>query len=475
MAKISKTIKKLRNSRELTQDSLAEQLFVSRQTVSSWETDRTQPDIEMLKKLSEVLDVSIEELIYGEKLRTEENAANSNSKKVLIIIFSVIASVLIGSGLLLIFVSGWKNFPMALKTVFSLAPMLVGQAAALYVYRKHRESPAWREGAAVLWCAGSIATIALVNSIYELNNGFEGCMLIDSLLILPVIYLLDAVSPLIAYYTAVIYYGFYQADISNSPVWLLLVVAMFALGLAYVIKNRKNTADIRHIYSVWISVIAASIIGILTAIALESGIFAMLTSICICLYALDRDGSWNSPYHTIGLLGGALLSVSASFVWIPGYRYVWYEKIPIDPEYVVYGLLCAAVILIGVFIGRRTFLDNAGKIIFCTSAALCAALEFISENSFIMGSFLIYALICMAAVAQALSLIADGAKTGRFLPLNIGLLMIASLITEIIVAQNLGMLATGLMLVVMGIILLFINYTLAKKKKLSEKEVAEDE
>ncbi|MBQ8183490.1 MAG: helix-turn-helix transcriptional regulator [Clostridia bacterium] len=41
MAKISKNIKKLRASANMSQEALAEKLFISRQAVSSWENDRT--------------------------------------------------------------------------------------------------------------------------------------------------------------------------------------------------------------------------------------------------------------------------------------------------------------------------------------------------------------------------------------------------------------------------------------------------
>ena len=67
MTKISKSIKRLRNAQGISQEALAEKLFISRQAVSSWENDRTQSDIEMIGKLAEVFNVSIEELIYGEK------------------------------------------------------------------------------------------------------------------------------------------------------------------------------------------------------------------------------------------------------------------------------------------------------------------------------------------------------------------------------------------------------------------------
>ena len=56
----------LRREKGLTQEQLAETLHVTRQTVSSWETANSYPDVEMLAALSEVLEISVEQLIYGE-------------------------------------------------------------------------------------------------------------------------------------------------------------------------------------------------------------------------------------------------------------------------------------------------------------------------------------------------------------------------------------------------------------------------
>lgn len=63
---VGKNIKKFREAKELTQDALAEKLNVTRQAVSNWENNKTQPDIETLHNIAMQLEVSIEELIYGE-------------------------------------------------------------------------------------------------------------------------------------------------------------------------------------------------------------------------------------------------------------------------------------------------------------------------------------------------------------------------------------------------------------------------
>ena len=65
MIDIGKNIRFIRESRSMTQEELANQLFVSRQTVSNYETGRTKPDIEMLAKLAEILKADIHDLIYG--------------------------------------------------------------------------------------------------------------------------------------------------------------------------------------------------------------------------------------------------------------------------------------------------------------------------------------------------------------------------------------------------------------------------
>lgn len=56
----------LRGEAQMTQAEVAEKLNVTRQTISSYESGRTQPDVEMLKHLAEIYGVSLEELLRAE-------------------------------------------------------------------------------------------------------------------------------------------------------------------------------------------------------------------------------------------------------------------------------------------------------------------------------------------------------------------------------------------------------------------------
>ena len=59
-------IKKYRSELSMSQDELAEKVFVSRQSISNWENDKTYPDIKSLLLLSDVFQVSLDQLIKGD-------------------------------------------------------------------------------------------------------------------------------------------------------------------------------------------------------------------------------------------------------------------------------------------------------------------------------------------------------------------------------------------------------------------------
>ena len=70
------TIKQLRESRNLTQAELAEQIGVSSKTVSKWETAKGLPDISLLQPLAQALGISVIELMNGQHIANKNISAN---------------------------------------------------------------------------------------------------------------------------------------------------------------------------------------------------------------------------------------------------------------------------------------------------------------------------------------------------------------------------------------------------------------
>nr|WP_314012030.1 helix-turn-helix transcriptional regulator [Mogibacterium diversum] len=97
---LGKKIKYYRNEKAVTQDELAERVFVSRQTISNWENDKSYPDINSILLLSEVLDVPIDNLIKGdvEQMKDEINTEEVRGIKVystMMQVFLLVAVVLL--------------------------------------------------------------------------------------------------------------------------------------------------------------------------------------------------------------------------------------------------------------------------------------------------------------------------------------------------------------------------------------------
>lgn len=63
---LGKQIRKYRQEAQLSQEDLASRVYVSRQTISNWENDKSYPDVSSLVLLSEIFQISLDELIKGD-------------------------------------------------------------------------------------------------------------------------------------------------------------------------------------------------------------------------------------------------------------------------------------------------------------------------------------------------------------------------------------------------------------------------
>ena len=86
---IEKKLKELREKTGITQEGLADKLFVSRQTISNWETGKSLPDVISIIKLSKIYNVSVDELLKDdpkvqEKMEKDLTLAETNKKIILV-------------------------------------------------------------------------------------------------------------------------------------------------------------------------------------------------------------------------------------------------------------------------------------------------------------------------------------------------------------------------------------------------------
>ncbi len=108
-------LQELRKSKGLTQEELAEKLFVSRTAISKWESGRGYPNIDSLKEISHFFSVTIDELICSEEmLSVAENEKKESVGKYLFLICSILDMLLV----ILLFVPMFRNGTTSLSVVF---------------------------------------------------------------------------------------------------------------------------------------------------------------------------------------------------------------------------------------------------------------------------------------------------------------------------------------------------------------------
>ncbi|OFI48540.1 hypothetical protein BG261_06490 [Floricoccus tropicus] len=95
---LSKQIKEHRARLEISQEQLAEKMYVSRQTISNWENERSYPDVHNLLLLAAIFDVTLDQLVKGDvKIMKEKiSQANFNKSSYIMLISSILSAISLG-------------------------------------------------------------------------------------------------------------------------------------------------------------------------------------------------------------------------------------------------------------------------------------------------------------------------------------------------------------------------------------------
>lgn len=147
---LGKQIKKYRNELNMSQDALAEKVYVSRQTISNWENDKSYPDVNSLVFLSEVFETSIDNLIKGDieimkdEVRTEDKKAFEKLGQVfaVLLLLEVISPIPLAYFLKFFGIGIW----VVLMGVTLYVAMLVEKKKKQFDIQTYREIIAFSEG-----------------------------------------------------------------------------------------------------------------------------------------------------------------------------------------------------------------------------------------------------------------------------------------------------------------------------------------
>lgn len=508
MSKISKNIKKQRVLNKMTQEDLAAKIHVTRQTVSSWETDRTQPDLEILLSLADAFGIEVEELIYGKRKNSNEEKEKLLFGNTLITVLSVLGCLLIGAGVVMIFVKFWQDFPDLLKIFTCFVPALLGQGIGIYTYIKKKESIPWCEGASVFWMLGTGVTSVILLSQTDSRYVEDGVVffffaicffalmfIFKSLAAFAVscfcsiagyIYMLDSTS---------LFYTDYYSEVSTGDiiksVLCIVAEALFVAAAVYASSRlyKKESNVIRYTFSQWINFAVAVAFVVISAVYLGSENIMVQIAVLyllVCFVVGHKHDSLASPYKFFGTFGTA--AMLAFFAMVP-------ESAELDS--IKGGIILTAICLLAfvlvfapktrvknIYLRAYSALFALALFIYNVACILTQLRQLNSDNTALFDTLKViregvYTLNFIVGIAAFVMLVVYGARERKLLQLNLGFVLSCALVIVRLYLLDLGLIMTGVMLIVCGVGLLFVNLKISRLRErdaagaLSESEVEE--
>lgn len=147
---LSRQIKKYRTQADLSQEELAEKIFVSRQTISNWENDKNYPDIKSLVLMSEVFQVSLDNLIKGdlEKMKKEIDAQEFEKFQKDGNVFTVLFIILLIAPVPLVMLWKWAGLAiyLALFGITMIYAVRIEKYKKKYDIQTYKEIVAFTDG-----------------------------------------------------------------------------------------------------------------------------------------------------------------------------------------------------------------------------------------------------------------------------------------------------------------------------------------
>lgn len=189
----------LRKNKGLTQEELAQALYVSRTAISKWESGRGYPSIDSLKEISKFFSVSIDELLSGEKIISIAEKENKSNLKnmcslcfgitdilyltlIILPLYSISAGERICAVNLFVFIEKTLFNQMVFPIMFLLI-MLCGAAKAVLSFMKIEKGQKALTIVSMLLGIVTVLLLALTREAYAISTAFLLLMIKVALLL----------------------------------------------------------------------------------------------------------------------------------------------------------------------------------------------------------------------------------------------------------------------------------------------------
>ncbi len=389
-----------------------------------------------------------------------------------LLFFGVFGSLLIGAGIVLLLAHNWQDLGRPMRTVLSLLPLVLAQSVSGWVLWRGEMGTVWRESAGVFHSLAVAASIALIAQTYHMPGSFDSFLLTWMLLSLPLVYLLNAVAPLMIYLAGITSWAGYQQFMGAHALlyWPLAAVTVpFIWRTVRAAPFRPRSALVQ-----WTAVITATFA---LGIVLEKG----LPGLWIPLYASlfgglylagglarceDEVSDWLRPARVFGAAATLVLvfQLTSQGPWNDvGWRYLRWgggiHAVAMWGDWLVgLGLIGFVMTMLTTSIRRRRAWDMllgiaAPVVIIGYVIAACGAAGL---ATLLMNVYLL---------AVGIGFVVQGACQVRLRLFNTGMATFSALVVARFFDSDFSFIAKGLVFIALGVAFLVCNIMLCRRKE----------
>jgi uncharacterized membrane protein len=386
-------------------------------------------------------------------------------RNVALIICAILGSVLVGSGIILLFAHNWEEIPRTGRAVLSMLLLVAAQSLAGWVIWRRQPSRAWREGTSTFLVLAVGATISLIAQTYQVPGNPRAFLLTWMLLSVPLVYLMNASLPAIFFMVGITAWGGF---LPPQGYWYWPVAALILPHLREAAKDDPSGMRTRLLF--WV---AALVVPFAATVTLSDRVhsFWMPTASAVfaLLYLAGRfwpaagDGLWRDPLHKVGAFGVPLICFMLSFkppweevarhlqVDFPRAGNLWFDLVPISAI-----CLCIALLLLNRIRARQS------------SGLLYGLAPFVTLPAYLLarsGYGTWPAVLIMNAYLFVLGLgtTMSGLREQSMQKMNAGLLVLAALIMARFFDSQFGFVVRGVAFILLGLGFLAANVYLVRR------------
>ena len=424
----------------------------------------------LYQELPDLVSKGVVPQAVADKLRKHYGEIKSADKKWFVIILcSVLGALLIGLGIILLFGHNWEGLSRPVRAILSVLPLVIGQALAFWVLLKRPTSHALKESTATFLSLMVGASIALISQTYNIPGDTADFILSWMLLIVPVVYLMEATIPAAIYVAGI---SAWVGHFWDSPLQAVLFWPLLAVVVPHFIRSlHQEKYTIRAAILALVVAISACFGAGFSLGRTWSGSWIVIYSSIIALFYLlgvyefkKVSTNWQRPFRILGGLGVFIMMflLTFRFPWesVTGrYHYETHEALSWTalPDYILTLLLVGAALVMFLQYVKR---QDVMRALFGALPLLVLVGYAFSGTSVAFSMLLFNIFLLVVSVTR----IMIGIRINNLALINTGMLMLAALILARFFDSEINFIIKGLVFISIGMGFLMTNVVILRRK-----------